>query len=535
MTTNLLIGLGGTGAKIAESFLHLCAAGLGPKETYIAFVDQDRANGNSARAHETLKRYIAAYDVLQNPNSGFDLNYHKDIIFKTRVRPLQNPNVDVVEQTGENALDACHWKPHRQNSLAELINFGAMSPDAKDVARLFFASGSEELEMELEAGYRGRPHLGSAALLGELKDAQWAKNLDSVIERGRNNDVNIFLCGSAFGGTGAAALPTLARHISAVAKEKQATRVSVSASLALPYFSFADPEDKTDNVAKASYLPQQTKAALGYYRNLIADEPEVFSKIHLFGWEPLFRINYHSAGQKDQRNPPLAPELLAALAGCQTLDTIAASRGSTTIRVMSRSSRDTLGWNDLPSDVSEVSVRDRIASFLRFQLLFNDEYYGAINQENKKKKGLGLIPAGRAAWYKALFDKDFKNDAAAMTALTRLKEYAETYLQYKALMAAYSNDLSATRGMFKLWRENSIGDVDLKDARGEVKGKGSLGQRGDDFNILIYPASTNEMPFSPFLDLAEALDNFETDTKGVGAFMSALYSVARIDQPVEEA
>src|SRR4051794_31653551 len=55
MATNIIIGIGGTGAKVVEAITHCLAAGLGPDAAQIGFVDQDKSNGNVARAVETVE------------------------------------------------------------------------------------------------------------------------------------------------------------------------------------------------------------------------------------------------------------------------------------------------------------------------------------------------------------------------------------------------------------------------------------------------------------------------------------------------
>jgi cell division GTPase FtsZ len=58
MIENLLvIGIGGTGAKCIESFVQLCAAGLGPKNVDIFLIDIDTENGNLTRTRNTIQDY----------------------------------------------------------------------------------------------------------------------------------------------------------------------------------------------------------------------------------------------------------------------------------------------------------------------------------------------------------------------------------------------------------------------------------------------------------------------------------------------
>ena len=67
---NVIIGVGGTGAKVIEAFTHICAAGLGPRHAHVGLVDQDRSNGNTSEARDALSAYIAARNVLRRENDS---------------------------------------------------------------------------------------------------------------------------------------------------------------------------------------------------------------------------------------------------------------------------------------------------------------------------------------------------------------------------------------------------------------------------------------------------------------------------------
>src|SRR4051794_26873422 len=68
MPRNFLIGIGGTGARCVEAVLHLCAAGLGPEDLWVGFIDQDADNGNLTDAKDLLR----ALGTLQAKLEGND-------------------------------------------------------------------------------------------------------------------------------------------------------------------------------------------------------------------------------------------------------------------------------------------------------------------------------------------------------------------------------------------------------------------------------------------------------------------------------
>jgi hypothetical protein len=71
MLSKYFLGIGGTGCKTLEAFIHLCAAGLGPDEVWLGLVDQDHNNGHANQLRQLLKAYQDARDLLRP--SGQDL------------------------------------------------------------------------------------------------------------------------------------------------------------------------------------------------------------------------------------------------------------------------------------------------------------------------------------------------------------------------------------------------------------------------------------------------------------------------------
>ena len=57
MLKNVLIGIGGTGSRVIESVVHLCAAGYGPDKLHIFIIDPDSGNGNLTRTKTLIKQY----------------------------------------------------------------------------------------------------------------------------------------------------------------------------------------------------------------------------------------------------------------------------------------------------------------------------------------------------------------------------------------------------------------------------------------------------------------------------------------------
>lgn len=535
MSNNLIVGLGGTGAKVIESFIHLCASGLGPDAASIAFVDQDQANGNTARAIRALRLYMEAREALRGDNTSQSLD--NDIsFFKTKLTPHQSHNKDEDLKTDETALSGAHWTPHGQAStLGETIGYQSLKGDERHLADLFFANTPEELQMNLDAGYQGKPHLGSAALLAQIRQEEhrWITDLNELVDRSVQTEVRIILCGSAFGGTGAATLPTLAREIHQRADSSQ--KLSTSAVLLLPYFDFSAPSEGQDtNVASSQYLRQQTRAALDYYTRLL-DTEKLFKRVYMLGWEPLFPLGYHEKGQQKQENPPLVPELFAALGASDALNDDTNNAGSNSIVAIGRNSEEEVTWSDLPENLAGLNVQKTYGKLLRFSAMWQFAYRDGIKHERDR-----MFAVGADAWYKRHFGSDFKKDESSHELLAKVDEYIEAFLRYAAQMAGRSRS-TMVREEFKLWQHHPIGDIDFEgDPRAEVDLKGPLKDRPGDLSGLVWRLP--DQPAAPsYSDVFDALSHYPMKknangkkAKGVVPFIEALWDVSSIETTSKE-
>ena len=442
---NLILGLGGTGARVVESFLHLCAAGLGPARVAVAFIDQDQSNGNTLRARTTLAKYASAHRALralggEHPEPACDL-------LGTRLDP--HPD--------ETDVERCHWVPQRESdaSLASLIKYSLMRQEsAKGLARALFHD-RDELRMPLNEGYRGRPHVGSAALLTQIETDEFWRSLEDVV-RNANEEVRVFLCGSVFGGTGAAVLPTLARRLRQVAGEVDRP-LRTAGALMLPYFTFLPAEDRQANVATGHELLLQSQSALRYYHEVGAKSYS-FDDLYLVGWRPAIELSYHAPGAALQANPPLAPELFGALAGARFFleERDAAERGDNgrraRLHVIARGAPGRLDWSDLPPVTDGKASDASYAAWLRFCALWHFNYARAFEADP---------PAGARdeAWFRTILG-DADPDSVTVDAVGELNAYVSTALRYAAAMSAFSTWAGDGGASFNLWTHGPIAGVD---------------------------------------------------------------------------
>lgn len=322
-----VIGIGGTGMRCLESFVHLCAMGMfDSKEINILTLDTDQENGNLKRVWDL----IDLYNRIKNPTGN-----EADSGGKPSSNTFFSAKLNLSK----------FWPVYSGNvNYKSLSNLFTESDDNKeniDLASLFLDEAAQTFD--LAHGYRAQTHLGSQlmyhAIIDAAKNVQTKGNAALPQERHLMNyietlvkaksDARVFIFGSIFGGTGASSIPViptafkdaynLSRDLPLEAK--------FGASLLTEYFKFKSPTDaqkkdkKNAVVADANYFTLNSQAALQFYQN----DPTVkttYKCLYNIGW-PVGDVVDFSKGQTEaetitggaaQKNPCHVTELLCAFA-----------------------------------------------------------------------------------------------------------------------------------------------------------------------------------------------------------------------------
>src|ERR1700722_15516302 len=192
--SNFLIAVGGSGAKLMHSLIHLGAAGMLPanRTTLTALlVDPDENNGNIEECRNLERIYHACRE----------LNVGKTDLFRGQIS-LKGPWTPITSQS---------------DSLKEIFNYNQLANNDSEEAQLmdlFFERG--ELEMSVKQGFRGRPAIGATVFANSVnfERGDWKDFRSAIKNAGAASPPHILFAGSVFGGSGASDVPTLVRLLS---------------------------------------------------------------------------------------------------------------------------------------------------------------------------------------------------------------------------------------------------------------------------------------------------------------------------------
>jgi hypothetical protein len=320
-----VIGIGGTGMRCLESFVHLCALGMfDNKEIEVLTLDTDQENGNLKRVWDL----IALYNRIKNP-SGQDVDAGGKPSSNTFFSAKLNLSKFWPEYSGGVNYQI----------LSNLATKDENTQENIDLASLFLDEPAQVFD--LAHGYRAQTHLGSQLMYHAIIEA--ARNVKSkgreaksqerelmdYIEKlgAAKSEARIFIFGSIFGGTGASSIPVIPTAFKDAYEFTRNLPIQArfGASLLTEYFRFTPPTDsqKKDRrnavVADANYFTLNSQAALQFYQN----DPTVKSTykcLYNIGWPVGEKADFSKGrnesetitGGASQKNPCHVAELLCA-------------------------------------------------------------------------------------------------------------------------------------------------------------------------------------------------------------------------------
>jgi hypothetical protein len=288
MATLHIVSVGGTGHKVLVSAIHLAACGAfrsrntnQVNKINVISIDADSGNGNLALATRTFLDYKKLYQALQRDDSNL-------IEIDSVVPSL---NISLFQDD--------------KKSLTRTFNF-AQYDAAPENELIRFLYTDSEIEAEFDKGFYGHTSVGAVIVRDILRESKAWTDFTKLI----NENDQIVVAGSIFGGTGASCIPVVLEEL----KEKKKNGAGLATVILTPYFQALGELDNDGTLQPDSdNFDIKAKAALNYYE--IEKKLEATHALYVIG-EPYANYSYEmiSRGGPSQRNKAHPIELFAATA-----------------------------------------------------------------------------------------------------------------------------------------------------------------------------------------------------------------------------
>lgn len=431
MKINYLIGIGGTGSRVIEAAVHLCAAGVGPDVLKILIIDPDHGNGNLARTGELLAQYVdCRRSVGRHIVEGGLEPFHTDL--------------GVAEPFVWNVFTRRDMTLGRYFGLE---NLSLVRPRVAQLVQTLYSR--QELDTHLNEGFRGHPAIGAAVLATPPADeSPWRELWADIDNCSAKDQISIFVVGSVFGGTGAAGLPTLGaeRFLKYSDKARMSatlgsgssreSKVCLGCSMVLPYFVLPPPgqEYRDQMFVTSADFPLATKAALFYYDDKVEGRSLAYDDVYLLGESSPRAVGEFSPGNVKQKNQPHWVELVASL---QAFDFFrnSSSASGTRFFVAGREG-DAVDWKALPVSRNEHMIDEiqnrlkaAVVTFASFSILLQWFVPKVLSESHEMSR--------RRTWYRQNFGNGSGREAgdelrtgSQRKAIEAVRDFCGRYLEW---------------------------------------------------------------------------------------------------------
>jgi hypothetical protein len=349
------VGVGGSGAKLMNTLIHLTAAGLlsvnGDSQSLWGYlVDPDKSNGSIEDCKNVLRLYLGCRKAQYGDKAAF---FRNDVQLNGPWAPVDDDRVTMNAVFGYDGMRETNG-------------------DDADLMELLYSE--EERKMPTGQGFRGRPAIGAAVFNHTVnfdRAPMWQGLINSAEAAHAYGAVSVILAGSVFGGSGAAGVPTISRLLKD-RLQRNINDVRMGMVLFLPYFTYDKVKDEKLQADPNSF-PVAAAEALKYYEE--GHFFDICNSIYVIGDSPPAKMPVSAVGRDQQRNPPHYVELIAGLGTLSflTMDW----RGTPdphqqrTVSLASRQDGSSLTWDDLPLPGHPDPRLDLFRQFILFAVVYH--------------------------------------------------------------------------------------------------------------------------------------------------------------------
>lgn len=287
MNRLFLFCIGGTGSRVLKNLIMLLSSGakINAKEIVPIIIDPDSGNGDLNRTIKIIKEYKELHQY--SSNDGF---------FSTKITLMNELDGELDENSIKLEIENTN-----NMSFQNFIGFNQVSNSNKEFLKMLFSE--DNLDADMNVGFKGNPNIGSV-VLNQLSSSRVYKAFINHFEE----DDNIFIISSIFGGTGAAGFPLLLKNIRTNQDNNHLSNTKIGSLTVLPYFKVS--EDENSAISSNGWI-SKSKAALNYYYSAIGKDQ--LDSIFYIG-ERHCATEKNSDGAASQKNKAHFVELAGSLA-----------------------------------------------------------------------------------------------------------------------------------------------------------------------------------------------------------------------------
>ena len=372
---NIIITIGGTGAKAGESLVYLMAAGLIKGSYEIFMIDKDKNCKNTTDEDEAIKSYQKVHQVCNGTDGASPSLAEATLAYETL--NFDDLLTDLLVELG---IDPTEDERRRADSLRGITKpRGSKNQSNEEALNLVYPKKWQE--ENLGNGFQGRPFLGTAVFRAIENTTSYKKNalytkIRTVLAQ--NETVKIFLIASIFGGTGATFFPNIAKSIRKEFSDKQ-DKIQISGALMLPYFSLPDQENEQDRIIREEDFHKQAKLAVEQYltaNNLLKqssdDKNYIFNSLYFMGLSHGKTSEIYSLGGETQKHKLYIMDLYASLAVCDFFNHFDpnVNEKQIIVPVFPNQNTQSIDWTQLPNAYETKKKMLTLTRFSTFILTY---------------------------------------------------------------------------------------------------------------------------------------------------------------------